>query len=70
MNPLSPSQILRNLDNNFVMTRQEQAEAANYIRRLQEDIKTLGETVIMQAEEIVSMRQVMRQMGLWKDGRL
>jgi hypothetical protein len=70
MNPLSPSQILRNLDNNFVMTRQEQAEAANYIRRLQENIKTLGETVIMQAEEIVSMRQVMRQMGLWKDGRL
>jgi len=70
MNPLSPNQILRNLENGFFMTHREQEEAANYIRRLQEDIKTLGETVIMQAEEIVSMRQVMRQMGLWKDGRL
>jgi hypothetical protein len=62
--------ILRYLEHGYVMNRAEQAEAAEYIHRLQEDIKTLGETVIMQAEEIVSMRQVMRQMGLWKDGRL
>lgn len=38
MNPLSPEQILRNLENGFFMTHQEQAEAAAYIRQLQAEL--------------------------------
>jgi hypothetical protein len=36
MNPLSPNQILRNLENGFFMTHKEQEEAAQYIRQLQQ----------------------------------
>lgn len=38
MNPLSPKQILRNLENGFFMTHQEQTEAAEYIRQLQQAV--------------------------------
>ena len=38
MNPLSPKQILRNLENGFFMTHQEQSEAAQYIRQLQQAV--------------------------------
>jgi hypothetical protein len=34
--PMTPEQILRNLDNGYVMNRAEQAEAAQYIRQLQQ----------------------------------
>jgi hypothetical protein len=36
MNPLNPTQILRVLENGYFMTHQEQAEAAQYIRQLQQ----------------------------------
>ena len=38
MNPLSPKQILRNLENGFFMTHQEQTQAADYIRQLQQAV--------------------------------
>jgi len=57
MKPLSPKQILRNLENGFFMTHQEQTEAAEYIRNLQKDIITLAETVLLQSEELVAMRR-------------
>jgi hypothetical protein len=57
MNQLSPKQILRNLENGFFMTHQEQTEAAEYIRNLQKDILTLVDTVLLQSEEIVAMRR-------------
>ena len=38
MKPISPEQILRNLDNGYVMTRRQQAEAAAYIRQLQQAV--------------------------------
>jgi len=41
MNPLSPNQILRNLENGFFMTHKEQEEAAQYIRQLQQENLTL-----------------------------
>ena len=41
MNPLSPNQILRNLENGYFMTHQEQSEAAQYIRQLQQENLTL-----------------------------
>ena len=41
MNPLSPEQILRNLEHGYFMTHQEQSEAAQYIRQLQQENLTL-----------------------------
>jgi hypothetical protein len=41
MNPLSPNQILRILENGYFMTHQEQSEAAQYIRQLQQENLTL-----------------------------
>jgi len=41
MNPLSPNQILRNLENGFFMTHKEQEETAQYIRQLQQENLTL-----------------------------
>jgi hypothetical protein len=38
MNPLSPNQILRNLENGYFMTHREQEEAAQYIRQLQQAV--------------------------------
>jgi hypothetical protein len=45
MNPLNPNQILRILENGYFMTHQEQSEAAQYIRQLQqENLTLLGKT--------------------------
>jgi len=63
MNPLSPNQILRNLEHGYFMTHQEQAEAAQYIRQLQQENAALRESLIMNAEELQRLRQ---QFGLWK----
>jgi hypothetical protein len=65
MNPLSPTQILRVLENGYFMTHQEQAEAAQYIRELQKINAALRESLIMNAEEVQRLRQ---QFGLWKGG--
>jgi hypothetical protein len=52
MNPLSPDKILRNLENGYFMTHQEQAEAAQYIRQLQqENLTLLGKTEIPMTPE-------------------
>ena len=57
MNKLSLKQILRNLDNAYLMNRQEQADAAKYIRQLQESNQVMAEMVLLQAEELVVMRR-------------
>ncbi len=57
MNPLSPKQILRNLENGFFMTHQEQTEAADYIRQLQASNQVLSEGMIKYADEIVKLRR-------------
>lgn len=44
MNPLSPNQILRNLEHGYFMTHQEQSEAAQYIRQLQQEVESLSVT--------------------------
>ena len=49
--------ILRYLEHGYVMKPEEQIETAEYIRRLQEDVKTLAETVNMQTEELVAIRR-------------
>ena len=57
MNPLSPKQILRNLDNGFFMTHQEQTESAEYIRQLQQSNQALSEGMLKNAEEVVRLRR-------------
>jgi len=65
MNPLSPKQILRNLENGFFMTHQEQTEAAQLIRQLQESNKALMEGMLLNAETIVSLRRMIQtEVGL------
>jgi hypothetical protein len=67
MNPLSPKQILRNLENGYFMTHQEQEEAAQYIRELQQSNEVLREGLLKSAEEVARLH---RQFGLWKGGVL
>jgi len=57
MNPLSPKQILRNLENGFFMTHHEQTEAAEYIRQLQVSNQALMEGMLQNAEEVVRLRR-------------
>jgi len=65
MNPLSPKQILRNLENGFFMTHQEQTEAAQLIRQLQESNKALMEGMLLNAETIVKLRRMIQtEVGL------
>ncbi len=65
MNPLSPKQILRNLENGFFMTHQEQTEAAQLIRQLQESNKALMEGMLINAETIVRLRRMIQtEVGL------
>ena len=63
VNPLNPNQILRNLDNGFVMTRYEQAEAAAYIRHLQKSNEALKEGMIEFAETIFKLHQRLKTWG-------
>jgi hypothetical protein len=57
MNPLSPKQILRNLENGFFMTHQEQTEAANLIRQLQDSNRVLSEGILEYAEAADRLRR-------------
>lgn len=49
--------ILRYLEHGYVMKPEEQIETAEYIRQLQNDIKTLADTVNMQTEELIAIRR-------------
>ena len=51
MPPLSPDKILRNLDHGYTMTHQEQAEAAQYIRQLQQAVLAEREACAKLCEE-------------------
>jgi hypothetical protein len=56
LSALSPNKILRNLENGFFMSHQEQTEAADYIRQLQESNRVLQEGIIKYLEELAAMR--------------
>ena len=65
MKPLSPNQILRNLEHGYFMTHQEQSEAAQYIRDLQALNEVLKEGLLKSAEEVARLHQ---QFNLWNKG--
>ena len=60
MNPLSPNQILRNLETGFFITHREQEEAAALIRELQESNTALHNNIHDYAAEIVQLRSRIR----------
>jgi len=55
MSPLSPNQILRNLESGFFMTHREQEEAAALIRDLQKSNEALHSNIHDYAAEIVRL---------------
>ena len=65
MKPISPKQILRYLEHGYFMTHQEQNEAAQYIRQLQQSNEVLKEGLLKSAEEVARLRQ---QFNLWNKG--
>ena len=67
MKPISPKQILRNLEHGYFMTHQEQNEAAQYIRQLQQSNEVLKEGLLKSAEEVARLRQ---QCNLWNKGSI
>ena len=50
MNPLNPNQLLRILENGYFMTHQEQADAAAYIRQLQQAVLDEREAIAVLVE--------------------
>lgn len=56
LSALNPAKILRNLENGYFMSHQEQTEAADYIRMLQESNRVLQEGIIKYLEELAAMR--------------
>jgi hypothetical protein len=54
---MTPDKILRNLENGYFMTHQEQDETAKYIRDLQQSNKVLQQGLIEFAEEIFALRR-------------
>jgi hypothetical protein len=54
---LSPAKILRNLENGFFMSNQEQIEAADYIRQLQQSNEVLKQGMIEFADTIFELRR-------------
>ena len=65
MKPISPKQIMRNLDHGYAMTHQEQREAAAYIRQLQQSNEALKDGFLKSAEKVVRLRN---QFNLWNKG--
>ena len=53
---MNPDKILRYLDHGFFMTRQEQAEAAAYIRELQESNNVLQQGILKYLEELEEIK--------------
>jgi hypothetical protein len=58
---MTPDNILRYLEHGYVMKPEEQIEAAEYIRNLQESNKSLREGLIEFADQIFALRRELNQ---------
>lgn len=58
---MTPDNILRYLEHGYVMKPQDQVEAAQYIRNLQESNQSLREGVIEFAEQIFTLRRQLNE---------
>ena len=59
---MTPEKILRNLENGYFMTHQEQDETAKYLRQLQESNKAMREELIRYADELFAVRRDLTQL--------
>jgi len=59
---MTPDKILRNLENGYFMTHQEQDETAKYIKDLQQSNKAMREELIRYADELFAVRRDLTQL--------
>jgi septal ring factor EnvC (AmiA/AmiB activator) len=59
---MTPEKILRNLENGYFMTHQEQDETAKYIKDLQQSNKAMREELIRYADELFAVRRDLTQL--------
>ena len=59
---MTPDKILRNLENGYFMTHQEQDETAKYIKDLQQSNKVMREELIRYADELFAVRRDLTQL--------
>jgi hypothetical protein len=58
---MTPDNILRYLEHGYVMKPQDQIDAAQYIRNLQESNKSLREGLIEFADQIFTLRRELNE---------
>jgi hypothetical protein len=59
---MTPDKILRNLQHGYLMSHQEQTEAAHYILALQESNRILQEGILKYLEESAAVRRDLTQL--------
>jgi len=59
---MTPDKILRNLQHGYLMSLQEQTEAAHYILALQESNRILQEGILKYLEESAAVRRDLTQL--------
>lgn len=59
---MTPDKILRNLENGYFMTHQEQDETAKYIKDLQQSNRAMREELIRYADELFAVRRDLTQL--------
>ena len=59
---MTPDKILRNLENGYFMTHQEQDETAKYIRQLQASNEALKDGLLKSAEDLFALRRDLTQL--------
>lgn len=66
---MTPEKILRNLENGYFMTHQEQDETAKYIKDLQQSNKAMREELIRYADELFAVRRDLTELRKQLDER-
>ena len=59
---MTPDKILRNLENGYFMTHEEQDETAKYIRQLQASNEALKDGLLKSAEDLFALRRDLTQL--------
>ena len=66
---MTPDKILRNLENGYFMTHEEQDETAKYIRQLQASNEALKDGLLKSAEDLFALRRELTQLRKERDER-
>ena len=66
---MTPDKILRNLQHGYLMSHQEQTEAAHYILALQESNRVMREELIRYADTLFDVRRDLTELRKQLDER-